>query len=320
MSACSKCNGSLKEGARFCSHCGAPVAAPAVSAPSSVVQATQPVQAAAQTPQPNQPKKASGGRCCIIGCVTMILIGLAIAAGLAIWLLPKVWAASNVLKEAESLAVDGAPAPKDVPSTVRFAPQSSGRFGFVIELPDTWIATVKNGTPLFYGPDGTDQSDVAVNLQFIQRTAGSSLDQQGNSYLEQLKAAGSTGSTNRKGMFHGFPAVYLFASFPVNGAGCQQVQIIVERDEYYYWISYTAPKTVFDKYQYVLNHAVATFRFTPIVKSPPTQPQQPPPTQPESSGQPGGGFEELGRQIDKAMQDLFGTEEGNATGNLRGQQ
>jgi hypothetical protein len=85
----------------------------------------------------------------------------------------------------------------------------------------------------------------------------------------------------------------------------------VERDEYYYWISYTAPKTVFDKYQYVLNHAVAAFRFTPIVKT--TQ------TQPQPSGQPGGGFEEIGRQIDKAMHDLFGTKEGKATGNLRSQ-
>jgi hypothetical protein len=41
----------------------------------------------------------------------------------------------------------------------------------------------------------------------------------------------------------------------------KQEQYIAEGSQYYYWVAYTAPKALFDKYHAYIDQAVGTFRF-----------------------------------------------------------
>jgi len=43
----------------------------------------------------------------------------------------------------------------------------------------------------------------------------------------------------------------------------KQDQLIVERGKYFYWIGYTAPENLFEKYKGIMEQAVGSFQFLP---------------------------------------------------------
>lgn len=281
MAFCSKCGAALKEGAKFCSQCGKPAdtASAAVVSPSpapvpvqqaspSPVFTPSPVSTPVQSPAPSTDgaarKKSGMGKGCLIGCGVVLALALIVGVILAIVLVPRIVAGGRILGNVAALAVDGANMPSDAPANVRFGVKTSDKFGFSLEVPDDWEMSMRNGSPVFHGPDGGEQSDVTINLQFIFRTQDTTLEGQASDYAEQVKKAGNSSTTSQKGAFHGFPAVYMLSSFTMGSVDYKQVQMMVERERYYYWISYTAPRNLFDKYLYVLNRAAATFKFIPI--------------------------------------------------------
>jgi hypothetical protein len=65
--------------------------------------------------------------------------------------------------------------------------------------------------------------------------------------------------------------------FPGSNEMFKQEQFIADRSPYFFWVAYTAPLALFDKYQAVMVKALDTLNFIPFqAQAAPAQPSQPP--------------------------------------------
>lgn len=142
------------------------------------------------------------------------------------------------------------------------------KFGFIAELPAHWESKVKDNTHLFSGAKGTEEYDTTVTFQIITRTSGSTIKSESEEIQSQWKRMnGFKLDKTDQGNMSGKPALYMVASYDSQGGlKFQQFQAIIERSPYYYLIGYTAPKPLFRKYYFVINHLISTFKFTEIQK------------------------------------------------------
>ena len=145
-----------------------------------------------------------------------------------------------------------------------------GNFGFSFQLPSTWNFRVTESKDyLFKGPAGTAESECTIVVQIVQKSANP-----GCSNLDQLKdlwnqlstvPAAAVESDGMVPMAGGeFP--FFIASYRTRDSmGTERpfghLQVVIDNGDYYYPLSYSAPKSAFDEYLKVFKHMSATFIF-----------------------------------------------------------
>jgi hypothetical protein len=249
LSTCSKCGAPLRPGVRYCTTCGS-----AVEAPTDAPQTVQTTSTPRWLP------------------LTLIAVGVAlllIVIGVAMYDSgeqpappPSATPPAAVAPEA---APSQAPAPARAPAPA-YSRVENREFGFAVELPSHWISKLEKGDDwnaiVYSGAPGSEEYDATVNFQFVRRTAAARLSQQAESYQRQL--AGLSGFKllkREEGSVAGRPAVRITSSFLSPGGlreTMKQEQLIIEGDKYYYWVAYTAPAALYDKYHAVMVHAQQT--------------------------------------------------------------
>lgn len=164
--------------------------------------------------------------------------------------------------------VPGTASPPAAAGAVKYDRYANPKFGFVTELPAHWESEVRNNTHLFSGPKGSEDYNVTVNFQFIAMTAPGQVAQQKQSAVEQWQKLEGFRliEDNIYKLQDQYPAGFLHACYkmPGNDTLWEQIQVIIERQPYYYFIGYTSPQPLFEKYYPHLKHLIQTLRFTPL--------------------------------------------------------
>ena len=146
----------------------------------------------------------------------------------------------------------------------KFADFVNQKFKFATQLPSHWESAVKDNSLVFSGPQGTEEYNVTINFQFINRKSQDSLEAQGQDLERQLATAqGYKLLVQEKGRISGQPALRLAMVYQTSSGLYQQEQFLVERGPYFYYIGYTAPQRLFKKYKWALDQVIKTFKFLP---------------------------------------------------------
>jgi len=158
--------------------------------------------------------------------------------------------------------------PPAAAGAVRYDRYANPKFGFVTELPAHWESEVRDNTHLFSGPKGSEDYHVTINFQFIAMTAPGQVARQKQDALGQLQRLEGFRliEDNVYQLQDQYPAGFLHACYklPGNDTLWEQIQIIIERPPYYYFIGYTSPQPLFEKYYPHLQRLIRTLRFTPL--------------------------------------------------------
>jgi len=144
------------------------------------------------------------------------------------------------------------------------------KFGFSFELPDYWIWELlpdKSGY-LLSGPAGTEENEVIIIVQAIKKSAnpGSSLAKQLQEARAQIEGvAGAEIRSEDVVTVSGRQVPFFLALYPGQTAKQEpatfaHVQLVVENEPYYFWISYAAPTQYFEKYQEIFANMLTTFQ------------------------------------------------------------
>jgi hypothetical protein len=143
-------------------------------------------------------------------------------------------------------------------------------FGFSFELPDYWLWELlpDNSGYLLSGPAGTEENEVIIVVQAIKKSAnpGSSVAKQLQEARSQIK--GVSGAEIRSEdvvAVSGRQVPFFLALYPGQTAEQEpatfaHVQLVVENEPYYFWISYAAPTQYFEKYQEVFANMLTSFQ------------------------------------------------------------
>ena len=145
-------------------------------------------------------------------------------------------------------------------------------FGFSFELPDYWLWDLlpDNGGYLLSGPGGTEENEVIIVVQTVKKAAKpeSSVVEQ----LQEVKAqiqriSGAEIRSEDVVTVSGRQVPFILVLYPGLTASREpatfaQVQLVVENELYYIWISYAAPTQYFQKYQEVFANLLTSFQIT----------------------------------------------------------
>jgi len=161
----------------------------------------------------------------------------------------------------------GGPSPLDGYAMKRL-PENN--FGFSFELPDYWLWDLlpDNGGYLLSGPGGTEENEVIIVVQAVNKTAmpDSSVAKQLQEAKDQIhRISGAEIRSEDVVSVSGRQVPFIFVLYPGLTASREpatfaQVQLVVENDLYYIWISYAAPIRYFQKYQKVFANLLTSFQ------------------------------------------------------------
>ena len=155
-------------------------------------------------------------------------------------------------------------------SAEEFRTFRDGNFGFSFQLPSTWNFRVTESKDyLFKGPADTAEGEATIVVQIVMKSANP-----GSSHLDQLKdlwnqlstvpaaAVESDGMVPMAGgEFPFFIAGYRTRDSKGEERPYGHLQVVIDNGDFYYPLSYSAPKPAFDEYLKVFKHMSATFTF-----------------------------------------------------------
>ncbi len=151
-----------------------------------------------------------------------------------------------------------------------FKPYLNDKFKFAFEVPAHWVTELKKtesaNALIFSGPKGSPEYFTTINVQIVFRTPETSLEDQIAEIIRQWSSAPRFKLISKeRGRLAGQPAVRLVARYQLAGTKDMygQEQYLTERGEYYYWIGYTAPLDMFERYRWIMDRSIASFRFLP---------------------------------------------------------
>jgi hypothetical protein len=147
--------------------------------------------------------------------------------------------------------------------------KDTGEHGFSMMVPAHWQSESKKtqtgGTALlFSGAQGTEEYDTTINIQIIKRSAEDTLTDQAQHLADQWNTAPKYELiAYDDATLNDHPAVRLVATYQIPGGEdiMKQDQVIVKREKFFFWIGYTAPENLFEKYQEHFEKALGSFRF-----------------------------------------------------------
>jgi hypothetical protein len=151
-----------------------------------------------------------------------------------------------------------------------FGEYTNNKFKFSTRLPRHWVSEIKN-TPktsaiIFSGPKDTEEYYTTINLQVTTRQPKDTLKSQAQGFAKQLATAPKYKILSLdEGNLAGQPAVRIKAVYqgPGTKETFKQDQVIAEKGAYFYWIGYTAPEDLFEKYAKFMEQAIGSFKFLP---------------------------------------------------------
>lgn len=163
-----------------------------------------------------------------------------------------------------------APAPAASSTAIEYREVINEQFGFATYLPGHWVGQVKKDQSvtaiIVSGPQGSEDSQTTINFQFIPRSGQDTLAGQVADLEKQFGQAEKYKLISKeKGKLAGQPAYRLVVAYRLAGekTAYGQEQYVTVKGKYFYWIGYTAPIELFDKYRDVINQAISRFRFLP---------------------------------------------------------
>jgi hypothetical protein len=152
----------------------------------------------------------------------------------------------------------------------QFVPYQNDRFRFATEVPSHWVSELKNtktsSARIFSGPPRTEAYYTTINFQVVIRKPQETVEDQAKGIQKQWATAPRYKLlANDKGTLGGQPAIRLVAVYQLPGTNEMygQEQYVTVNGDYFYWIGYTAPGNLFEKYQPVMEKAISRFRFLP---------------------------------------------------------
>ena len=234
---CSQCGVSLKAGAGICTSCGAPAAD---------------ILEAAGAPA-NRPSTKLFWILAGTGLLILVLIIVSVS-------ISGRGPAGPAGPGADALSGEGGAV-----EPLRFTDYTNRNFGFSTRLPRNWQGTVTGEELVFSGFRATEQFLTTVKFQFVTNTLGNTLEGQAQELEDEWSGLKGYRLLSREPFrFEGNPAVRMAAEYdgPEDSGVFRQDQIIMDRGLYYYYIAYTAPVPLFDKYKFVMDELVDSFKFT----------------------------------------------------------
>ncbi|MBN2398206.1 MAG: hypothetical protein JXI32_07485 [Deltaproteobacteria bacterium] len=152
----------------------------------------------------------------------------------------------------------------------QFVPYQNKRFRFATVVPRSWVSELRNtkttSARIFSGPERTETYYTTINFQVVIRKPGETVEDQAREIQKQWASAPRYKLiANDKGTLGGQPAVRLIAVYQAPGTNEMygQEQYITVNGDYFYWIGYTAPGNLYDKYRPIMEQAINNFRFLP---------------------------------------------------------
>jgi hypothetical protein len=143
-------------------------------------------------------------------------------------------------------------------------------FGFAFEIPVSWnIKLTPKKDYLIEGPKGSDAFEIGIIIQIIKKSQNpkSSAELQLNKAEKQvmtlpgaeLVKTDRVPMANQKAPF--FVARYNTKTTQGNTATFGHTQVVLDQGDYYYWISFSGPLPIYDKYLPVLERLLGSFSF-----------------------------------------------------------
>jgi hypothetical protein len=144
------------------------------------------------------------------------------------------------------------------------------QFGFSFEVPATWnISLTPKKDYLVEGPKGTDAFEISIVIQIVRKS-----DNPGSSADAQLESSGKTLMTvpgtaiKQRGTLTvagrevpSFVAAYQAKTSQGTAADFGHLQLVIDQGDYFYWVSYSGPAPVYDKYKPVAQRLLESFQF-----------------------------------------------------------
>jgi hypothetical protein len=144
---------------------------------------------------------------------------------------------------------------------------------FSTMLPRQWKSLLtqesSQNSLVFHGPPGTEEGEITLRFQVVVNRPQDTLEGQAGE-LEKIWSSkpGYTRLSLEKGRLAGQSAIRMAVSFQEQAS--QKIwkleYFIAQRDTYFYIIDFEAPLEIFDKYRYIMDKTISTFRF---IESPP---------------------------------------------------
>lgn len=147
---------------------------------------------------------------------------------------------------------------------LRFKDYTNSNFSFGTRLPRDWQSVVSGEELIFSGAAATEQYLTTIKFRFVTNTIGNTLRGQIQEFEEQFSGRkGFRLLSSEPVQIEGSPAVRLLIEYdgPEEIGPFRQDQFIVDRGLYYYYVSYAAPVELFDKYKFVMDELVDSFKF-----------------------------------------------------------
>lgn len=152
----------------------------------------------------------------------------------------------------------------------RFVPYQNKQFRFATVVPKHWVSELRNtkttSARIFSGPQRTEAYYTTINFQVVVRKPKETVEDQAKGIQKQWATASRYKLlANDKGTLGGQPAIRLIAVYQGPGTNEMygQEQYITVNGDYFYWIGYTAPGNLYDKYRPIMEQAINNFRFLP---------------------------------------------------------
>ena len=149
---------------------------------------------------------------------------------------------------------------------------NENKFGFSFELPDYWLWELlpDHSGYMLSGPANTEENEVIIVLQAVLKAAnpGSSAANQLHEARTQIEGvAGAEIRSADIADVSGRQVPFFLALYPGQTAKHEpttfaHVQMVLENNLYYFWISYAAPTAYFEKYQELFAHMLTTFQIS----------------------------------------------------------
>lgn len=144
------------------------------------------------------------------------------------------------------------------------------QYGFSFEIPGQWtIKLTPKKDYLIEGPKGSDAFEIALIIQIIQKSQnpGSSAQLQLEASQRQIMSVPGAkilrqdriSSANQQAPY--FAASYKTKTSQGNLSLFGHLQVVLDYGDYYYWVSYSGPAPIYEKYRSVMEHLLQTFSF-----------------------------------------------------------
>jgi hypothetical protein len=144
------------------------------------------------------------------------------------------------------------------------------QYGFSFEVPDNWnIKLTPQKDYLVEGPKGSDAFEIAIIIQVILKSKNPNSSDKLQLEASQkiiltvpeadIKKQGRVSVAKKE-------APYFVATYKTNTSQGKpslfgHLQLVIDHGDYYYWVSFSGPSAIYEKYQPVVQHLLNTFAF-----------------------------------------------------------